>query len=213
MGESLLQQVNILKLVDSADGPRFLAKWDRRLKGGLLDNRRGCLDMAGKLPLCLKALHAGISADELLVDVAQAGGLHGRSDGMLRAADGRLEPLEIKGASAKKDRAGSFVFKSIRMRRTSWQHLFFIGRQRSGIAGWRLVADFEDCMWLGYVSRRAFERAMARAGRSSAKMVDVTVSPGSARTWGWLRAAVKWVRLKSLTRQWWLGNVVVVLGK
>eukprot|EP00961_Rhodomonas_salina_P218666 2955141-Rhodomonas_salina.1 len=64
-------------------------------------------------------------------------------------------------------------------------------------------------MWLGYVSRRAFERAMASAGRSSAKMVDVTVSPGSAR----LRAAVKWIQLKSLTRQWWLGNVVVGLGK
>eukprot|EP00961_Rhodomonas_salina_P090811 1221959-Rhodomonas_salina.1 len=93
---------------------------------------------------------------------------------------------------------------------TSWRHLFFIGRQLSGIASWRRVADFEDCIWLGYVSRRDFERAMARAGRSSAKMVDVTVSPAgkSARTWGWLRAAVKWVRLKSLTRQWWLGNGV-----
>ena len=54
------------------------------------------MGMAGKLPSSLKALDAGISPDELLVDVAQAGGLHGRGDGLLRAADGSLQQLEIK---------------------------------------------------------------------------------------------------------------------
>ena len=50
------------------------------------------MDMLGKIPLALKALDAGITADELLVDVAQARGLFEMNDGMLLAADGRLDP-------------------------------------------------------------------------------------------------------------------------
>ena len=97
--EMLLQRCNILHLAASAAGTVFLARWDTKLmkiycKG--IGNRRDCMDMLGKLPLALKALDAGIAADKLLVDVAQAGGLFEASDGMLRAADGRLEPLEIK---------------------------------------------------------------------------------------------------------------------
>ena len=70
--------------------------------------------MAGKLPLCLKALEAGISASELVIDVAQAGGMCGENDGMLQAMNGTLEPLEIKvfllHSSSFQHLTDSFVF-------------------------------------------------------------------------------------------------------
>jgi len=102
MGLSLLQQANLLQITTSADGGAFLDLWNRRLQDRLARNNRDCLDMAGKLTLSLKALDAGITADELLVDVAQAGGLHGKGDSMVqrcsRNAETWLEPLEIKSA-------------------------------------------------------------------------------------------------------------------
>ena len=54
------------------------------------------MDMAGKLPLSLKALAIGLGAHDLVVDAAQAGGLLGKSDGMLRGPSGELEAVEIK---------------------------------------------------------------------------------------------------------------------
>ena len=47
---------------------------------------------------------------------------------------------------------GSFIFKNIHMSRTTWQHLFLIGRKMSGFASWTSVTDFEEHIWLGYVS-------------------------------------------------------------
>lgn len=142
--EMLLQRCNFLHLAASAAGTAFLAKWDiklRKLCCEGIGNQRDSVDMLGKLPLALKAIEAGITANELLVDVAQAGGLFEASNGMLRAADGRLEPLEIKGASSKKTRPGTFTFKNIRVRGATWCHLLLLGRLRPGIAKWTRAAD------------------------------------------------------------------------
>jgi hypothetical protein len=217
LGLSLLQQANLLQITTSSDGNAFLDLWDRRLQDRLIKNNRDCLDMAGKLTLSLKALDAGITADELLVDVAQAGGLHGRGDGMVQRCSGHsspsseswLEPLEIKSAGEKKDRPGTHVFKKIRTLGASWKHLFLLARPRAdsgSIRGWRHVSDFQDSMWLGYVTRSDFDAALSRAGLD-APAVDVTLTPGSSRGRSWLADSVKWIRLNALTHQWWRENV------
>jgi len=54
---------------------------NRKLLEGVPRNSRDALDLAGKLPLAVKALSIDVSVDELLIDVAHAGGLHGKSDG------------------------------------------------------------------------------------------------------------------------------------
>ena len=92
------QSTNLLRLL--AHNQQYLAQWSDRLTSGLQQHRRDCMDMAGKLPLSLKALAIGLDADDLVVDAAQAGGLLGKSDGMLRSASGQFEAVEIKVLNA-----------------------------------------------------------------------------------------------------------------
>jgi len=158
------------------------------------------MDMAGKLPLALKALDAGISPQELLVDSAQAGGLHSRGDGSLVASDGRAEGIEIKGAGLKRRKKRTFAFKGIRVRGTDWKHLFLLGREREP-EGWSTASDVDGCMWLGYVGRDRYKQALREADRSRREPQDATVTPGSSRSW--LGGAVEWVQLKDLSRKWW----------
>ena len=58
--------------------PRYLRYWSGRLSSGLHKHQRDCMDMAGKLPICLKALDIGLGEQDLIVDAAQAGGLLGK---------------------------------------------------------------------------------------------------------------------------------------
>ena len=143
---------------------------------------------------------AGISLQGLLVDCAQAGGLHGKGDGSLVASDGRAEGIEIKGAGLKRGKKCSFAFKSIRVRGTSWKHLFLLGRE-SEPEGWSTASDVDGCMWLGYVGRDRYTQVLRKEKRSMSTPQDATVTPGSSRSW--LGGAVEWVRLKDLTRAWW----------
>jgi hypothetical protein len=214
MDLSLLQQANLLQIIRSANGGAFLDLWDRRLQKGIANNSRDCLDMVGKLTLSLKALDAGITADELLVDVAQAGGLHGKGDGMLQRyscnSQSWLEPLEIKSAGEKKGRPGTHVFKKVSTHGNSWKHLFLLGRpsaEAGSIRSWRHVSDFQDTMWLGYVTRTDFDKAFGKAGLKDCKVVDVTLTPASSRARSWLAASVKWIPLSTLTCQWWRENI------
>jgi hypothetical protein len=85
---------NLLCLI--RESRHFLSKWNRQLKEGLSCHKRDCMDMAGKLPIAVKALEIGLSPDHLVIDTAQAGGLHGRSDGLIVNSSGRREAIEIK---------------------------------------------------------------------------------------------------------------------
>ena len=191
----------MLNLLSPTSGGRgWLHAWDKKMRKGLPRHSRDCMDMAGKLPLALKALDAGISPQELLIDCAQAGGLHGRGDGSLVGNDGRAEGIEIKGAGLKSKKKRTFAFKGIRVRGTNWKHLFLLGRQREP-EGWSSARDVDGCIWLGYVGRDRYKQALKAAGKSVRKPQDATVTPGSSRSW--LGSAVEWVRLRDLTRQWW----------
>lgn len=195
-----LQATNLLHLLSCAHDGRWVRRWNKKMRKGLPQHNRDCMDMAGKLPLALKALDAGISPQELLVDCAQAGGLHGRGDGSLVASDGRAEGIEIKGAGLKRGKRCTFAFKGIRLRGTDWKHLFLLGREREP-EGWLCADDVGSCLWLGYVERSCYKRALRVAGRSEREPQDATVTPGSSASW--LGGAVEWVRLEDLTREWW----------
>ncbi len=200
-----LQATNLLHLLSRAHDGSWVRRWNKKMRKGLPQHNRDCMDMAGKLPLALKALDAGISPQELLVDCAQAGGLHGRGDGSLVASDGRAEGIEVKGAGLKRGKRCTFAFKGIRLRGTDWKHLFLLGREREP-EGWSCADDVESCLWLGYVERSRYKRALRAASRSEREPQDATVTPGSSRSW--LGGAVEWVRLEDLTREWWDGKVL-----
>ena len=115
------------------------------------------------------------------------------------------ESIEIKGAGLKWGKNKTFAFKGIRLHRTDWKHLFLLGRA-SEPGGWASVRDFEDCIWLGYVQRDQYKRALRKAGRSRLTPQDATVTPGSSRSW--LGGVVEWVLLRDLTMEWWREKVL-----
>jgi hypothetical protein len=71
---------NILALVRI---PSYLAGLNAQLLAGVPRNARDALDLAGKLPLALKANAIGIPQHELNIDPAQAGGLLGKFDAII----------------------------------------------------------------------------------------------------------------------------------
>ncbi|EKX33277.1 hypothetical protein GUITHDRAFT_120541 [Guillardia theta CCMP2712] len=177
----------------------------------------------GKLPLALKALSIGIPADQLLIDVAQAGGLHGKSDGCIIVGPQRQvsgssrgeplplcrEPLEVKSSSCRSgDR--TFGIKSIRR---SFRHLFIVGR-KDNPDDWTSLDALDDKCSLGYISGEdydiALERHLVRQGRwpaASDEPQDVTVTMNSRKRTGWLSQHIRWVGFKDLTLQWWQATV------
>mmetsp|Transcript_4564 Transcript_4564/g.10721 ORF Transcript_4564/g.10721 Transcript_4564/m.10721 type:complete len:161 (+) Transcript_4564:223-705(+) len=109
-----------------------------------------------------------------------------------------------------KGRPGTHVFKKVRTQGTSWKHLFLLGRPRTDagrIRAWRHASDFQDTMWLGYVTHHDFDAALRWARLADRDEVDVTLTPGSSRARSWLADSVKWIRLNALTCQWWRENI------
>ena len=71
---SAMLATNMLHLVHQ--NPAMLRMWASQMAEGVPRGRRDCLDLAGKLPLCLKALDIGIHPSRLMIDAAQAGGVY-----------------------------------------------------------------------------------------------------------------------------------------
>ena len=179
-----------------------------------LDNdklRRDALDFAGKVPLSVQLREARIS--NVLVDVSQAGGLCGTSDGII-IGDHCAEFLEIKGASRKKrygarsERCQDQYSFHIRLDKTNWKHLFLVCRpeEPSTPEGWTCKEELARCgMVLGYVSRERFEAALPRpCGK-----VRVSVTPWGVNARNWLGKSMTWVRLADVTRAWWHEHVAI----
>ena len=170
-----LMSSNLLRLVGDAS---YVQGLKEKMRIEVSQRRRDSLDFAGKLPLALKALSIGIPADQLLIDVAQAGGLHGKSDGCIIVGPQRQvsgssrgepvplcrEPLEVKSSSCRSgDR--TFGIKSIRR---SFRHLFIVGR-KDNPNDWTSLDALDDKCSLGYISGEdydiALERHLVRQGR------------------------------------------------
>ena len=83
---------NLLQLIQI---DTYLAQLNKQLRVGVPRNARDALDMAGKLPLALKAHSIGIPLHELNIDPAQAGGLLGKFDALVRRSG-----ADIKGRAA-----------------------------------------------------------------------------------------------------------------
>jgi hypothetical protein len=195
---------NILALVRI---PSYLAGLNAQLLAGVPRNARDALDLAGKLPLALKANAIGIPPHELNIDPAQAGGLLGKFDAIIRGAAG-VGGVEIKGARSYR---GHKTFQLSRLRPgTPFEHLLLVVRSRNP-TDWTDLVQLDDLFWLGHVPRAAFDRAMAdRFGPSAPDEVKANVTIASRRH-SWLGPHIQWVRFKNLTRSWWNTNVRGVL--
>jgi hypothetical protein len=194
---------NLLKLVSC--NPTLVRSWAQRMILGVPRGARDDLDLAGKLPLCLKALTLGLDPSELMIDCAQDGGVYGRSDGCLVKPDGEVQTIEMKGGICRQGRRSCFMIRNIRSAGVDWKHLFFTGRLRNP-GRWDSLEDMENIMYLAYVRRDVYERALAGAGRSTDQPLCASVSPHSRDSW--LGRHLKWIRLSRLSKEWWQENVV-----
>jgi len=204
-------QANSLPNLMASD-PTYDASIRTRMADRLENHRlkRDGLDFAGKVPLSVQLLAEGIS--NVIVDLCQAGGLCGASDGII-LGDRWAEFLEIKGASRKK-RYGARSARchdqySFHVRLTSWKHLFLVCRPQdpSTPAGWTCKDELARCeLVLGYVTRERFEAALPWRGQDT---VRVTVTPWGENARNWLGKHVTWVRLADVTREWGDRHVVV----
>ena len=201
---------NILVLVED---PSYLTGLNAQLLTGVPQNARDALDMAGKLPLALKANAIGIPPHELNIDPAQAGGLLGKFDAIISASGGvpgaaGVGGVEIKGARSYR---GHKTFQLSRLRAgTPFEHLLLVVRSRNP-TDWTDLVQLDNLFWLGHVPRAAFDRAMAdRFGRSPPDEVKANVTIASRRN-SWLGPHIQWVQFKNLTRSWWNTNVRGVL--
>lgn len=172
---------------------------------GVRKNRRDALDMAGKVVLALKALSVGISADMLIIDPAQAGGLMGKSDGAVVDRNGLQQMHEIKGSRCKKGKPTTFTLKDIRVKGTTFLHILGVLRIQDPV-DWTDVDEYSKCgFWLAHITRGNLLEAMAESGRGHLDKVDATITPGSKASW--LGKYVSWVKFDDLTLQWWNDHV------
>ena len=194
---------NLLNLASL--NPALIKRWTDRMVAGVPRGSRDDLDLAGKLPLCFKALRIGIDPAKFMIDCAQAGGVYGRNDGCILGQNDQVEPIEVKGGICRKGKKNSFFFNKIRSAGADWRHLFFLGRLRNPCRG-DTLADVEHMMYLGYIRRDMYDRALSRSARSSREPMSVSISPAS--TISWLGKHVKWIKLSDLTKEWWDQHVI-----
>ena len=206
-----IADMNILALVQNSS---YLTGLNAQLLAGVPRNARDALDMAGKLPLALKANAIGIPPHELNIDPAQAGGLLGKFDATISGSGGvqgaaGVGGVEIKGARSRRGYKKTFQLSRLRPG-TRFEHLLLVVRSGNP-TDWTDLIQLDDLFWLGHVSRDAFDRAVEdRFGLSAPDEVKANVTIDSRRK-SWLGPHIQWVQFKNLTRSWWNTNVRGVL--
>jgi hypothetical protein len=172
---------------------------------GVRSNNRDALDIAGKLPLAVKALEMGISLGDFNIDPAQAGGLLGKFDAAVGGASGAAsEGVEIKGAGST---SGPRTFKISRLRPgTPFEHLMLVLRQADP-TDWTDVRQLDSLFWLGYMPRSAFDQAVAaKAGAAGQAELKASITIDSQRP-SWLGRFVTFVPFHKLNKAWWDAHV------
>ena len=207
----ILQAMQAINALSLAQCPQWLSAKRSELAHGVKLRKRNALDGAGKLTLACKLMSLGVTQLQLVVDTAQAGGVCENADGINLSAK---EFLEIKSsiAKARSDRAlgpnarRQYTVEGLRFTDTWWQKLILVCREKNP-TDWTDVAEYDACgFWLGVVSRRKCEVALAAAGKSANNVQNVVVSPWTLDMHilhkSWLSPLVEWIRFKDLTREW-----------
>ena len=199
-----IRSTNCMRMLGANDSfPPYKHLVEDQIGNSMLNSShsRDGADKCGKISLCLMAKVMGVQEEFLVVDPAQAGGLLGKSDGAVVAADGTMIPIEIKGTRSKKGKIRTFQINSIRLTGTDWQHLFIVGREQDP----DLWTDASELVrrgfWLGHVTRGDLLRAAWATGRGGLEEVHATVTPGCRRSW--LGGCVNWVSAADLSPEWW----------
>ena len=200
---------NALRLAESA---HWLSCKGAELAIGVKQRKRDALDNASKVTFAQKLASLGITAKQIVIDTAQAGGICGNADGFNMESK---EFFEVKGSCAKtrSDRVAGpnaqqqFTVQGVRFEGAVWSKLIMVGRGRTP-TDWTSAADYDACgFWLGVASRGCCEQALTAAGKSLRDLHDVAVTPwtrdvGPVRHRSWLGPCIEWIRFKDLTRGW-----------
>jgi hypothetical protein len=211
--ESFLQGTNMLHLLDIArNGEQarvYYAHLVSRIPRGILMRDRDCFDLSSKFIFALKALQVGLTTDDILVDSAQAGGLYGRADGLLRNPVGCFDPLELKGTTEKMSTPGTYNFKGVCVERV-WEHLFLVGRSRQLLQKfdcWNDIAKLEPYVVVAYIHYDDFAKTIADGNFKVGAAVDVQITPGS--TLSRFGGVARWAPggLAGFTREWFAETV------
>ena len=114
-----IRSTNCMRMLGANDSfPPYKHLVEDQIGNSMLNSShsRDGADKCGKISLCLMAKVMGVQEEFLVVDPAQAGGLLGKSDGAVVAADGTMIPIEIKGTRSKKGKIRTFQINSIRLK-------------------------------------------------------------------------------------------------
>ena len=204
-----MMATNALRLAESA---RWLSCKGAELAVGVNQRKRDAFDGVSKLAVSQKLASLGITAKQIVIDMAQAGGMCGNADGFNMESK---EFFEVKGSCAKtrSDRVAGrkaqqqFTVQGLRFEGAVWSKLIMVGRGRAP-TDWTSAADYDACgFWLGVASRGSCEQALTAAGKSLGDLHNVAVTPwsrdmGPVRHRSWLGPCVEWIRFKDLTRGW-----------
>jgi hypothetical protein len=178
--------MNILTLVQNSS---YLTGLNAQLLAGVPRNARNELDMAGKLPLMLKANAIGIPPHELKIDPAQAGGLLSKFDATISRSGGApgaagVGGVEIKGSRSRRGHKKTFQLSRL-LPGMRFEHLLLVMRSGNP-TDWTDLLQLDDLFWLGHVLRPAFDRTVAdRFGRSAPDEVKANTTIDSRRE-SWL---------------------------
>jgi hypothetical protein len=224
---------NLMQLLQD---PTFCAQTNEQLCKDVSLKERVALDLAGKVPLALKAMTMGILPHELNIDPALAGGLLGKFDAVVKGSSslsappassifsassasssaGGEEGVEVKGARSYR---GEKTFQISRLRPdTPFQHLLLVVRRRDP-TNWIDMRQLDQLFWLGHVRRSDFDDAVAKRGVTGGTgdasihspptltgELTASVTIGSGRR-SWLGDIVTWVPFHELDKAWWDANV------
>ena len=204
-----MMATNALRLAESA---HWLSCKGAELAVGVNQRKRDAFDGVSKLAVSQKLASLGITAKQIVIDMAQAGGMCGNADGFNMESK---EFFEVKGSCAKtrSDRVAGrkaqqqFTVQGLRFEGAVWSKLIIVGRGRAP-TDWTSAADYDACgFWLGVASRGSCEQALTAAGKSLGDLHNVAVTPwsrdmGPVRHRSWLGPCVEWIRFKDLTRGW-----------
>ena len=204
-----MMATNALRLAESA---HWLSCKGAELAIGVKQRKRDAYDNASKVTFSQKLASLGITAKQIVIDTAQAGGICGNADGFNMES---REFFEVKGSCAKtrSDRVAGpnaqqqFTVQGVRFEGAVWSKLIMVGRGRTP-TDWTSAADYDACgFWLGVASRGCCEQALTAAGKSLRDLHDVAVTPwtrdvGPVRHRSWLGPCIEWIRFKDLTRGW-----------